>query len=97
MISNKQYVKKRNELLPQAKEYADNVVGSKPKDDETRDTWATRWSRAFSRRVDLLSKRFLLEDSIADLGKDIAEKRAALRSKKDELAATIEALTIREA
>jgi hypothetical protein len=97
MISNRQYVERRNKLLPQAKEYADNIVGAKPEDNETRDTWATRWSKAFSRRVDLLAKQFLLEDSISDLEKDIAGKKAALRGKKDELAATMEALTTKEA
>lgn len=54
-ITDKEYVRERNKLIPHAVKHADEVVGEQ-KWGESDASWALRWNRAFLDEMDRLAE-----------------------------------------
>lgn len=50
----KEYIKKRDELIEQAEKHADAFAGKRPKGDT--DEWACSWNKAYSKEMDRLAR-----------------------------------------
>ncbi len=59
-LSEYEYEKERNKLIPQAEKYADEVAGKRPKPKKLNDpltiAWNNTWNRAYHGKMDELWK-----------------------------------------
>lgn len=59
---DKMYRIKREQLIPAAEKFADNVVGKEPPIGQERDNWVNDWNFTFHTRMNELAKRAKLLD-----------------------------------